>query len=63
MNGGKKLRQSFNTTELRALQHFLDIALSDYENCDGENEKKTCEEIERLKDKIRQMILQRRKVR
>lgn len=63
MTGGKKLRQSFNMTELRALQHFLEIAYSDYEHSDTETGKKTCEEIDRLRVKIQQMILQRRKVR
>ena len=47
-----RVRTSFTVSELFALNHFLDIAYSDYDADESETGRETCKEIERLKDKI-----------
>lgn len=63
MSGVKKLRQSFNTIELRQLDDLLETMQVVHEEDRIISDPKTAEEIRRLRAKIQQMILQRRKVR
>ena len=56
----RKTRVYLSKAEFEALDYFLSIAQSDYEeDFDGE---KTVKEIERLRKKLNQMQLQQKKV-
>lgn len=56
-----KKRVWFSKAEFEALDYFLSIAQSDYENgLDNETGKKTVKEIERLRQKLAQLRLQMR---
>lgn len=59
----KKQRINLTKNEFEALQHFLDIAYSDYSNTSEGDSHPSCKEIEKLKDKLHQMSLQQRRVR
>lgn len=56
----RKQRVYITKAEFAALDHFLSIAESDYRLAD--DQEKTVKEIERLREKLRQMELQKRKV-